>query len=82
MHKRVRYPKPPKTRIQPHQVGQTERTIMHKLLAIAAILVLGGCAAPQEQVLKQVPGASPAPAGTPVNCTTISERMASRTICN
>jgi len=55
---------------------------MHKLLTIAAMLVLGGCAAPQEQVLKQVPGASAAPAGNPVNCTTVSERMASRTICN
>jgi hypothetical protein len=55
---------------------------MHKLLTIAAMLVLGGCAAPQEQVLKQVPSASAAPAGKPVNCTATSERMMRRTICN
>jgi hypothetical protein len=55
---------------------------MHKLLTIAAMLVLGGCAAPQEQVLKQMPSASPAPAGKPVNCTTTSERMMRRTVCN
>jgi hypothetical protein len=55
---------------------------MRKLLTIAAMLVLGGCAASQEQVLKQMPSAAPAPAGTPVNCTTTSERMTHRTICN
>ena len=55
---------------------------MHKLLTIAAMLILGGCAAPQEQVLKQVPSASAAPAGTSVNCTTINERLTTHTICN
>jgi|GEM_PF-6798179 len=47
---------------------------MHKLLTIAALLILSGCAAPQEQVLKKMPSAS-ARAGNPVNCTTIHERL-------
>jgi uncharacterized lipoprotein YajG len=55
---------------------------MHKLLTIAAMLVLGGCAAPQEGVLKQVPSVFAAPAGNPVNCITTSERLARRTVCN
>lgn len=55
---------------------------MHKLLTIAALLVLSGCAAPQEQDLKRMPSASAAPAGSPVNCTTINERLASHTVCN
>jgi hypothetical protein len=75
-------PKPPKARIQWHQGRQPEGTSMRKLLTIAAMLVLGGCAAPQEGVLKQMPSASAAPASNPVNCTTTSERMTRRTICN
>jgi hypothetical protein len=55
---------------------------MHKFLTIAAMLVLGGCAAPQEQALKQMPSASAAPAGTPVNCTTVNERLTNHTVCN
>ena len=60
--------------------GASQRGDMHKLLTIAAMLVLCGCAAPQEQALKQMPSASPA---HPVNCTTIRDRvMTSRTVCN
>jgi hypothetical protein len=55
---------------------------MHRLLTIAAMLVLGGCAAPQEQVLKKMPSASAAPVGSPVNCTTVNERLANHTVCN
>jgi len=56
---------------------------VHKLLTIAAMLLLAGCAAPQEQVLKKVPTASAAPAVKPVNCTTIRERnLTTYTVCN
>ena len=55
---------------------------MHKLLTVATLLMLGGCAAPQEQVLKQMPSVSPAQAGKPVNCIAKHERMTSYTICN
>jgi uncharacterized lipoprotein YmbA len=54
---------------------------MHKLLTIAVLLVLGGCATPKEQVLKQMPSASPGPADTPVNCTTIHRLTTTYTTC-
>ena len=55
---------------------------MRKLLTIAALLVLGGCAAPQEQVLKRMPIASSAQAAKPVNCITTRERnLTVTTIC-
>jgi hypothetical protein len=60
--------------------GASKRGHMHKLLTIAAMLVLGGCAAPQEQVLKQMPSVSPQ-TRDPVNCTTVSERLTSHTTC-
>jgi hypothetical protein len=60
--------------------GASKRGHMHRVLTIAAMLVLGGCAAPQEQVLKQMPSVSPQ-TRDPVNCTTVSERLTSHTTC-
>jgi uncharacterized lipoprotein YajG len=57
---------------------------MHKPLAFAAIFVLAGCtAAPQDQVLKQMPIASQANKGNSVNCVTqYRTNNASYTTCN
>lgn len=69
----------PKARIQRQHGGWLGRAVVHKLLTIVVMLALGGCAAPQEQVLKKLPSASPAKAGNLVNCTT---RYHASTICN
>ncbi len=55
---------------------------MRKILIVTAMLALGGCATPQEQVLKRSPNMVPAQTWHVVNCTTNHLAYPTYTTCN